>query len=378
MTSSLLNGRSHSPPPTPCLSPDSMYNLTEKRGSTSLLSLNSDVQTLNNAGPDAREDEGAPENSHRLQHRARRSVTFEKLDAGFTASNSNHLSPSPARPYYRRRTTSRQSSIPSIPSPLGRMHSLNDLDSDVSGLVPRPARHEMPRQQSEPNLSAIKRLSLCDQAPSYRPLHMRQHTDPFISHSDPATRYEKTPGLDFDRIPPTLVPPARDLHNYTGNPPSPSPGTCPLPTHAHERISEERLVARRAWINTQARRIVERAHARAAADAVYQSTGSLSDLEVLARATQDLADATNLDKNVEERRNLFMPEGMTATRTSRYNTAGDAFGGNENTGKLFGGKMALLERIAVEVSQRKQEPRTEVIERRTEDEHQAVDHEDKT
>ncbi|KAF2796250.1 hypothetical protein K505DRAFT_166497 [Melanomma pulvis-pyrius CBS 109.77] len=136
-------------------------------------------------------------------------------------------------------------------------------------------------------------------------------------------------------------------------------GITTVDNHPSTQTEAQKVAIRQAWIRNNSAQIASLARSRAAAQAKYHSTQSLEDLENLQRITRAFADATDLDKRLEERRNLFMPEGMMAMRTGVGCVAGDGFGevpqkdgdgsGMGEKGKLLGWRMATMEKIGAEV-----------------------------
>jgi hypothetical protein len=112
------------------------------------------------------------------------------------------------------------------------------------------------------------------------------------------------------------------------------------------------------WIRIEAGKIAELARQTYAAGEKFRETGTTEDYQLWQSLTAEYNDATNPDKKQEERRNLFMPEGMKAMRTCAETVAGGqdaAFGQGEtlDEGKLLGHQMAFMERVCAEVKRKR-------------------------
>ena len=208
------------------------------------------------------------------------------------------------------------------------------------------------------------------------PHHRRQNTDPFVDREGPRAN---SPQLVYKQSSPTSTPrlPSPGIGYGIGTrqtePLSTSlfvdPGPYYAQTTASQRPStttlteQQKRALRQTWIADSAREIAALARAHAAANAQYQSSRSLADLQTLHEATAALAEATSLERRVEQRRNLFMPAGVQAMRTTVESRPQDGFGGEEMgrgrgaAGRLLGGEMALMERICGEVMRGAEERR---------------------
>lgn len=304
---------------------------------------------------------------------------FKHSKTTLTNRISQDLSP-PTASRGHQRNISRNSSYPSIPSPLGPQTFTSDLLSDVSGLVPSVSsttpRPHGARQVSQPEAKRHRQpTSMSPLSPSSplkilkptvpNPHHRRQNTDPFV---DQERTSAEVPKLAYNQPSPTSTP--RLLSpgiGYGIGSRQTEPISTPLfadpgPYYAQTAVPSQRpstalteqqkRALRQTWIEDGAREIAALARARATADAQYQSSRSLTDLQVLHEATAALAEATSLERRVEQRRNLFMPVGMQAMRTTAENRLHDGFGGAEmggGEGRLLGGQMAVMERICGEV-----------------------------
>lgn len=149
-------------------------------------------------------------------------------------------------------------------------------------------------------------------------------------------------------IPPPRLPIARNLRHSRA---------------ARKKLDSQKAI-REAWIKKEARKIANLARAKNAAEQKYYSTEAQEDYDAWIKAIETFNDATDLDKRVAERRNLFMPKGMTAGRTGNGNVADDGYGGsamtssgegNDGYGRLFGGQLAVMERLTAEVHKSKEE-----------------------
>ncbi|CAG5157159.1 uncharacterized protein ALTATR162_LOCUS4951 [Alternaria atra] len=232
------------------------------------------------------------------------------------------------------------------------------------------------------------------------PGHSRKYTDPFIDHEPtqndsayvnytrlsgtatpfrlssqssmclpptPLTATWPTSASATFRLacPPTLAfAPPQSLPASRGRPPMRSNLTILLPPlssiqgrHQHTPEARARLEAQRPnceeWICIEAAKIAQLARLRHAAERRYRETHAEQDYKSWQQIEVVFADATNLEKRQEERRNLFLNEkGMTALRTPKIedmSAASRERGGKDGEEKLLGFKMALMERECVEV-----------------------------
>jgi len=128
----------------------------------------------------------------------------------------------------------------------------------------------------------------------------------------------------------------------------------------HSPSSRARLDAqadiRGDWIRNEARKITDLSRLSFAAAQRFQQTESQEDYEVWQRLATAYDDATSLEKRQEERRNMFMPEGIQASKTGAESDQSAAYptGGQED-GKLLGFQMAYMERVCAEVKRRTKE-----------------------
>ncbi|KAF2032021.1 hypothetical protein EK21DRAFT_87628 [Setomelanomma holmii] len=356
---------------------------------------------------------------------------------------------------HHRRVSSRVSSLPAIPSPLGPRHYVDDLGSDVSGLVsPVPASSATKRRDQEKDddsdsaddglqiigLDVPVRLTSDPDSPFFNPSisvhgHARKITDPFVDYEN-VFDDSPTPSPSMSKVARMPIPTARSGTNARqsslalspgrwvtreyANSPAPlpsqsvvsmSPGYVETPSprkpdfrftesttprtssfdnfaQANDRVDlpipppplssvqgrlfhtsetraqlDARADVRAEWIRTEAKKIADLGRLSFAAAQQYQQMGSQKDFELWQKFSKAYEDATNLEKRQEERRNMFMPQGMKAMRTGDENLAGDdsaAFtNGNHSNGdaaqvqgSLFGWKMAYMERVCAETKRR--------------------------
>ncbi|CAO2650630.1 Nn.00g019220.m01.CDS01 [Neocucurbitaria sp. VM-36] len=314
----------------------------------------------------------------------------------------------PGQTLHHRRKSSRISSLPAIPSPLGLGHSRkNDLGSDVSGLVsPLPSSSclpgtmgygELPRgpmlsghHASEPSATGKDSTFLRANTGF---VHSRKHTDPFIDEA--ANKWSKSPAPSPRVVPPPKrfswaspssagTPITPTLDSFTPQAAQPSfphltpafqsffapttqaePLTIPPPAlsciqglynpppEARARLDAQKAI-RENWIRTEAKKIVSLKQVEVAAAVKYQQTGSQAEYEAWQRAATAFSDATNTEKRIEERRNLFLPKGMKAMRTEAGNAVADGLVASSavNGGRVLGAQMALMERVCAEVRRR--------------------------
>jgi hypothetical protein len=395
---------------------------------------------------------------------------------------------------YHRRASSRLSSLPTVPSPLGPRHSVKDPGSDVSGLVsPPPASpsqtpHRENNVKSPPlrlDLHALK-VTANPQGPfgspksatsvsgSASPLafspqrsryfkkkvmrtpqkldlhslkvstnrngstyhspigngfgHDRIITDPFVEHADDgneastpspfvarATQKPTAPQVQLPAPPvfyfpesPTTQPDANNkatasVQESTQRVPAtpkfhlnqPSTPTTPFFTAIAPRVNlpipppplssiqgrlfhtpetrarlDAQAAVRADWIRTEAKKIADLSRLSFSAARQFSETGSQEDYERWQRFAAAYDNATNLEKRQEERRNMFMPEGVKAMKTGAENVEGDKSAsfaatsgknGGQSEGQLLGFQMAYMERVCAEVKRRADEEKEEEI-----------------
>ncbi|KAF2833033.1 hypothetical protein CC86DRAFT_399688 [Ophiobolus disseminans] len=355
---------------------------------------------------------------------------------------------------HHRRNSSRVSSMPNIPSPLGPRHYTDDLGSDVSGLVsPLPnapatngQRREMDTQDGaqifgihtrQPMTNGRGNPFLTQGAFGFG--HLRRDTDPFVEPTDkwsqplkaspfvtqatqrsmsptsPETLEPLTPLFNNDSFmsllgsPPmhwSPMTPEREQANiraptfnpyqsgvprtpsflgFNGNNPSAPRVDLPIPppplpaAQAHLQNSpitpqsRARLDAhagvRGDWIRTEAHKITELSRMSFAAAQHFQQTKLMEDYHAWQRLAAELDRATNLEKRQEQRRNMFMPNGVKAMKTGAGNLVSDqsaayaaaheanciAAASEQEEGKLLGFQMAYMERVCAEVKRRADE-----------------------
>jgi hypothetical protein len=350
---------------------------------------------------------------------------------------------------HHRRESSRLSSLPSIPSPLGPGHLVDHLGSDDSGLVSPLPSSEFTRRSEKKATPSPQKLDLHVLKVSANPVgspykwksfgHDRKITDPFVEDSKkleksgvpspfvsqvkqnggcqspsqvqvPGTPAESqfpdssvmqygvkgpdTPTYkDFThllalpnfRVPDTPVfapfPPDTPvtaafptstpaIPKYTdfvprADLPIPPPPLSSVQGHLnHSPEARARLDARAPirseWIKTEGAKIAALARSTHAATMKFQQSGAQEDLDEWRRLSALYTDATTLSKRQEERRNMFMPQDMTAMKTDVAEDQSAAFSQNQGEEKgekqaLLGFKMAFMERIIAEVKIAKEE-----------------------
>jgi hypothetical protein len=350
----------------------------------------------------------------------------------------------PGSPTHHRRVSSRLSSLPGIPSPLGPKYYVNDLGSDVSGLVSplstKPeyyhrTSNEVVHTPQEFDLHALKVSASTKGSPYHQRKfgHDRKITDPFVEDNEKLERAAEpspfmaqaiqngymspsqiqvpgTPvlqyasysvvrnGLDSPSTPnyqgfahPSThtdfrIPGTPVFHPFS--PTTPSIPSFPSSTHLPPRVDlpipppplssvqdllqhsaetrallDVRAAIRAEWIRTEAKKIAELSGQSFAAAQLFQQTGLQEDYETWQTLSAAYDDATNLEKRQEERRNIFMPQGMSAQRTGTDSIVGDesaAFttareGEGPSEGKLLGFQMAYMERVCAEIKRRADE-----------------------
>jgi hypothetical protein len=299
---------------------------------------------------------------------------------------------------HHRRMSSRMSSLPTIPSPLGPGRMMR-MGSDTSGLVSPAPGSQGPKleygdggQRSQVPTSSTTVQGLNHRrgetdnvgSPALKPPsfgngvgHSRQDTDPFVDYAEARTaetpkhfslpqspsRVPKTPGLPTASAPVTPFSPSFASGPAPQALPSPRPN-LPVPrpplssingqyTHTpHARAQlDAHKDARSSWIRSSAAQIAQLSGLRYVAQLRYESTQTLQDYAAWQEAEAAFASATDLETRKEERRNLFLAEkGMVSLKTD---VAGDASasatdqaGGEE---RLLGFKMAYMERVCAEV-----------------------------
>lgn len=256
-----------------------------------------------------------------------------------------------------------------ISSPLGPGHFNDDLGADRSGLLVSPSPAPRNRNQRQ-NLNTgympattPTRMS-SHLAPTMSPSHTRHLTDPFMD-SRPA-QSPVTPGRGPLGQP--INSPARpqsypQFHPSPGVqaqarqdlpiPPPPLPGIAVRLHHtpaARQRLDARKTI-REAWIRTEAQKIAHLNRVVFLAAQKYNATNTRVDFDAWQSALAALNDAVNLEKRMEERRNLFLPQGKSALKMGAGNMQGDAFAGaiaEEGKQKLLGFRMAIMERVCVE------------------------------
>ncbi|KAF2120747.1 hypothetical protein BDV96DRAFT_595167 [Lophiotrema nucula] len=217
-------------------------------------------------------------------------------------------------------------------------------------------------------------------------IHNRNITDPFIDRNT----IPRSPAASTPRTPlrPTIVDFKTFLAERTTTPridlPIPPPSLPCASNLIHTPATKQRLdmqkVKRELWIRTQAKQIASLASSKAIAERVWRETGNPSDLAAWGKAIESYNAAIDLEKCMEERRALFMPEGMQPLRTGEGSWLKDGAGGvlavhgkeNGGEGRLLGFNMAIMERICVGVKGRGGDARDEFVDLMSEEDKAAV------
>jgi hypothetical protein len=358
---------------------------------------------------------------------------------------------------HHRRESSRLSSLPRIPSPLGPGHFVDHLGTDYSGLVsplPSPEVTRRPEKKATPSpqkldLHALK-VSANPVGSPYRRKssendrksfgHDRKITDPFVEKSEklekaglpspfvaqakhnggfqspaqvqvlgsPATfQFSSSPSMQhgvngpythtyggfahspalpdfhvpdtpvFAQFPPdTPITPTfptftPTIPTYNGFAPRADLPIPPPPLSSvqgqlqHSPEARARLDARASiraeWIKTEGAKIAALARETHAATMKFQQSGAQEDLDEWRRLSALYTDVTTLSKRQEERRKMFMPQGMSAMKTGVVGDQSAAFSHDqsgeqgEKQEQLLGFKMAYIERIIAEMKIAKEE-----------------------
>ncbi|KAJ4296464.1 hypothetical protein N0V90_006509 [Kalmusia sp. IMI 367209] len=317
---------------------------------------------------------------------SRTASAFDDFETGSALKSSGGFvsmdrvgAPNAMRPnFHHRRISSKLSFTPVLPSPLGPGQYTNDLGSDVSGLVmPTPAtapsnqtqnaqwhNGPTPRTTAMASPAAIPFSYTQSTAKSYSPFDMSDISDPFVDRRRPLPPV--TPGFTPHRrkaatpITPRhpegpqnhrfthFAPSTSQDHNSLLLPPLPvAQLVCKPSPESRARIDAQKAL-RESWIRTEAHKIASLARSVSLLKQKYSLTQSQADYAAYMHACSLLEDATNLDKRMEERRNLTLPPGMSALKTGPNNLPGDGMRGQSGEGRLLGFRMALMERICAE------------------------------
>ncbi|KAF1830271.1 hypothetical protein BDW02DRAFT_650776 [Decorospora gaudefroyi] len=290
---------------------------------------------------------------------------------------------------HQRRMSSRMSSFPTIPSPLApRRMGEEQRGSDTSGFVnPAPSQKfeyggllsapptfQRVGQEESSNMFGLHQRKVDGAEPSLQRLpgygsgvgHARQNTDPFVDDTTATQRFDgKKPSLFTHHSPnipsnppsfatpigtrpppPPIFPPqpTTPTQSPLPIPPLPSPSNPYHPHQHHPTTPTPPTAARQSWIQTAAHEIVHLSHALYAASHAYTTTPNATTYLHWQTVSAAYAHATDLEARKEERRNLFLGrKGMAALKTG---VLGDASAGCVEAGeKLFGFRMAFLERV---------------------------------
>ncbi|KAI8936431.1 hypothetical protein NX059_006839 [Plenodomus lindquistii] len=311
---------------------------------------------------------------------------------------------------HRRRDSSKFSSLPAVPSPLGTGRVTNEAVSDGSGLMSTSPNspHSCDWTQAHDGIRSPSVRGLHQKIVGYdskggplkRPAwisfgHCRNATDPFIERAQDLPcglpdAMQRAVYLDVHSpsssaplgragLPPNPLSVTQGGEARTAMHPAFAPSgrtelpipPRPLPFVQHNivhtvqtrAILDAQKVIREDWIRTEARKITELNRARFEAAQQFQRTYTREDYDTWSRAEAAFMDATTLEQRQEERRNMFLAQGMTAMRTGPGNissdgsasfptcnqTSRDRSNGGEGAGRLLGFQMALMERVCAEV-----------------------------
>lgn len=281
----------------------------------------------------------------------------------------------------------------SMLSPLGPSNLRNDMGSDLSGLVSpslaspraRGKGKEVEVQKSpfpfgkDGNASTEENKRVPYRMHSTF-VHNRNITDPFVDRvsnhrsrvsspcegssersSWPSSSAASTPtSATFERF-------RKDVTCIDLPIPPPSlvsvQGKLRHTPEVQARLDVQKRI-RENWIRTEAKLIANLSRLVITTLGAYQQSGKQEDYYAWKRAQTAFNDATNLEKRQTERRNLFLPVGMTAMRTGQANMVTDGsvahvtafevslnhYGslGNQKEGRLLGWRMAFMERVCAE------------------------------
>ncbi|CBX92635.1 hypothetical protein IAQ61_005985 [Plenodomus lingam] len=346
----------------------------------------------------------------KVPHRDRMVMLRSTMDANTCGTIKDlHIPDTPTS----RQELDRLLSLRAIPSPLGQGRVKNEAISNSSSLLSVPPNtsdhqsqlHEHAAPQSpaiyglhKRNVELDGKRSPFQKAAGFGFSHVRNPTDPFVEQAEKlqcgsrssaqhpqgfhlrSPLAPKTPSLAANSQSLSSVAQVGDglnpaVSNFTPVvrtelpiPPPPLPFAQHKYTHAPEARAalEAQKVVREAWIRSEAKKITELSRARFEAARQFEHTRSTGDYQALSRTEAEFLDSTNLEKRQEERRNMFLPPGMTAMRTGPGNIPSDGFaargppnqdaegvgnGGNsaEGPGRFLGSQMAYMERVCAEV-----------------------------
>ncbi|KAF2686568.1 hypothetical protein K458DRAFT_199805 [Lentithecium fluviatile CBS 122367] len=384
---------------------------------------------------------GIPQHSIKSADRLASTPTPAPTPMGTTTQDAY----TPPSNMHQRKPSNRNSAIPPMPSRLGPGHPRNDLGPDTSRLVSSPStssmtpqRHLRDQSWRQGGLTArygqpVGMMNTASSTPrkpgEWNTTHTHTHTrypsdsnDPFIERR-PASlvppRATPTPAptpisMQTDgRVGPSTQPPvtpspakSRFFAHPRGVPSThptstgygpqhedtPTTTKTPAPTSSSTPtqdapippvpLTNPCLATRQSWILHTASHIASCSRAHLHVKTQYALHPSPENLETLHHTQTALKEATDLEKRVEARRNLFMPGGMRALRTGFGAGVGDGFAGGyvgeggtgtattgtadgggcgggeeaetevetqtQTQGRLLGGYMAFLERVCAE------------------------------
>ena len=287
--------------------------------------------------------------------------------------------PSTRSSAHHRHTSSHFSFVPVLTSRLGPGRLEDGSGSGVSGVVPTvPTKQRSDYvQHLHPN-SVPERKTSTSQQPlaipfswtqstsgSYSPFDMSPVNDPFMdeypaaeTHSVEGSTSGYTPNRSRAPTPTTPecgeFPPDEPFHSVTGlsiNDTGPAPPPA-LPTSqfvrqpdVQARLDAQKTI-RKNWIEREARKLAAAARTAAILQKQYHSTRRHEDFRLWIHAQADCEQAWSVERLMEERRNLTLPEGMRALKTGRDSLPEDGLCGVESG--ILGHKMALMERLCAD------------------------------
>lgn len=326
-----------------------MPSIPSPLGPQALHNLNAALATL--MSPDS-PMQSSPHRNGQYGRKAKRSQ--EKIDLHVLKVSANAV----GSPYHRKTPASGLGHVRNITDPFVENNGMGNI-SPGSSRFGTHAREDM----SLPSTPEV-------QVPTTPPFELRispsAHRNPsrdntFLGFNSPLARRDfhapKPPIFQPNPPLPAGVPFANGTATRADLPIPPPPlstvhGKLHHTQETRDRLNEQAII-RAEWIRTEAAKIAELSRQVYAAEQQFRATGTKDDYEVWQRLDAEYTAATDLDKRQEERRNMFMPPGMTAMRTGVENPGGDqsaAFGqGGEREGKLLGFKQAYMERICAEV-----------------------------
>lgn len=295
--------------------------------------------------------------------------------------------PTARRSLHHRHGSSNFSFVPIQPSKLGPGHLVDDLGSDVSGLVsPVPASTQSQHAQNlqtnhalRPKLSALQLpqmipTSWTQSTPdSYSPFDMSAENDPFLEH---VPRQEQLPNGYSPHRRKASTPPTpqsgnsfqRESRRVMTSIPTQDTDAIPRPsllnkpfvghsdTQASDRLHAQKSI-RYEWVQSETRKLTASARAVATTKEKYRITRNSEDYKACLQAQVESQETWSIARLTEDRRNLTLPNGMRALKMGPYNLPSDGMAGGNG---MLGYKMAFMERVCAEVVVGKEEPKIDV------------------